>query len=251
MGTARSGRSGVSTSIFCGVLQTSNALLAPLRALVQEPQRRAGEHSPEGIPAQGTAPLRRETEGEVKPATANRDIAAISKLFSYALECAEVDKHPLVRFPKLKEPKKVFRPLTVKQFRDLVEAVDNPYLRAMIAVIGETGIRKGEALSLTWSRVDRGRRLMWVEFTKDDEPREIPLQPVADAGGGRENGPEADGPLGDQHDHALCRVRQFACAAEHSGGTGSRRLANAIGSIQSTGRKQGEMIRAEKCINYL
>ena len=42
---------------------------------------------------------------QVQPATVNRDIAAISKLFSYALECGEVDTHPLVRFPKLKEPK--------------------------------------------------------------------------------------------------------------------------------------------------
>ena len=109
----------------------------------------------------------------------NRDIAALSKLFSYALECGEIDTHPLVRFPKLKEPKKVFRPLTVQQFRDLVEAVDNPYLQAMIAVIGETGIRKGEALSLTWKRVDFSRRMLWVEFTKDDEPREIPLSKYA------------------------------------------------------------------------
>ena len=116
---------------------------------------------------------------QVKPATVNRDIAAISKLFSYALECGEVDTHPLVRFPKLKEPKKVFRPLTVAQFRDLVEAVDNSYMQAMIAVIGETGIRKGEALALTWSRVDLGRGLLWVEFTKDDEPREIPLSKYA------------------------------------------------------------------------
>ncbi len=116
---------------------------------------------------------------QVQPATVNRDIAAISKLFSYALECGEVDTHPLVRFPKLKEPKKVFRPLTVQQFRDLVEAMDNPYLQAMVAVIGETGIRKGEALSLTWKRVDLVRRLLWVEFTKDDEPREIPLSKYA------------------------------------------------------------------------
>ena len=113
---------------------------------------------------------------QVKLATVNRAIAAISKLFSYWLECGEVDTHPLVRFPKLKEPKKVFRPLTVRQFRDLV---DNPYLQAMIAVIGETGIRKGEALSLTWKRVDLGRRMLWVEFTKDDEPTEIPLSNYA------------------------------------------------------------------------
>ena len=116
---------------------------------------------------------------QVKPATVNRDIAAISKLFSYALECGEIDTHPLVRFPKLKEPKKVFRPLAVEQFRDLVDAVDNPYMQAMIAVIGETGIRKGEALSLTWGRVDLRRGLLWVELTKDDEPREIPLSKYA------------------------------------------------------------------------
>ncbi len=116
---------------------------------------------------------------QVKPATVNRAIAAISKLFSYALECGEVDTHPLIRFPKLKEPKKVFRPLTVQQFRDLVEAVDNPYLQAMIAVIGETGIRKGEALSLTWKRVDLSRRLLWVELTKNDRTREIPLSQYA------------------------------------------------------------------------
>ena len=90
-----------------------------------------------------------------------------------------MDTHPLIRFPKLKEPKKVFRPLTVQQFRDLVEAVDNPYLQAMVAVIGETGIRKGEALSLTWIRVDLVRRLLWVEFTKNDETREIPLSKYA------------------------------------------------------------------------
>ena len=118
-------------------------------------------------------------KGQVLPATVNRDIVALSKLFSYALECGEIDTHPLFRFPKLKEPKKVFRPLTVKQFRDLVEVVDNFYMQAMIAVIGEKGIRKGEALSLTWSRMDLGRRMLWVEFTKDDEPREIPLSKYA------------------------------------------------------------------------
>ena len=69
--------------------------------------------------------------------------------------------------------------MTVKQFRNLVEAVDNPYMQAMIAVIGEKGIRKGEALSLTWSRVDLARRMLWVEFTKDGEPREIPLSKYA------------------------------------------------------------------------
>ena len=49
----------------------------------------------------------------------------------------------------------------------------------MIAVIGETGIRKGEALSLTWKRVDLRRGLIWAELTKNDETREIPLSKYA------------------------------------------------------------------------
>lgn len=53
-------------------------------------------------------------KGQVIPATVNRDIAALSTLLSYAMECGETDTHPLVRFPKLKEPNKVFRLLTVK-----------------------------------------------------------------------------------------------------------------------------------------
>ena len=52
-------------------------------------------------------------------------------------------------------------------------------MQAMMAVIGETGIRKGEASSLTWKRVDLGRRMLRVEFTKDDEPREISLSKYA------------------------------------------------------------------------
>ena len=49
----------------------------------------------------------------------------------------------------------------------------------MIAVIGQTGFRKGEALSFTWKRVDLDGRLIWVEFTKDDEPTEISLSKYA------------------------------------------------------------------------
>ena len=232
---------------------------------------------------------------QVKPATVNRAIAAISKLFSYALECGEIDTHPLVRFPKLKEPKKVFRPLTVQQFRDLVEAVDNPYMQAMIrgdrrdgdpkgrsfvahlepggpgARItlggthqerrdeGDTAVEirhriSGRAGSLSKHTIRLRQQLDGDEMGESGHaatsrcredgvegrfPRSetLPVQPLADAGGGREDGPEADGPLGHQHDHALRGVRQFACAGKHSGGTGYRRLTNA------TGRKQEGKIR--------
>ncbi len=103
---------------------------------------------------------------QAQPATVNRGTTAISKLFFHALECGAVDTHPLVWFPKLKEAKKIFRPLTVQQFRDLVDAVDNRYLQAMVAVIVETGIPNGEALSLTWHG-----RIWFANYSGWNSPR--------------------------------------------------------------------------------
>ncbi len=71
------------------------------------------------------------------------------------------------------------------------------------------------------------------------------MQPLADAGCGREDGAEADGAFGHQHDDALRGVRQFARTGEYSRGTGYRRLTNATGNKQATGRKQGAMIRGD------
>ena len=47
-----------------------------------------------------------QSKKQVKLATVNRAIAAISKLFSYALECGEVDTYPLVRFPNRRSPRR-------------------------------------------------------------------------------------------------------------------------------------------------
>ena len=151
---------------------------------------------------------------QVKLATVNRAIAAISKLFCYALECGEIDTHPLVRFPKLKEPKKAFQPLTVQQFRDLVGLVR--YLNTPhVFVNSRTGTR--------WVTPDkllrRAAEKVGLKVGFPDLRRFLCCHWLM-LGGGRENGAEVDGALGDQHDDAVCGVRQFACAPEHSGGTG-------------------------------
>jgi len=44
-----------------------------------------------------------------------------------------------------------------------------------------TGVRKSEALGLTWDRVDRARGVIRLEKTKSDRRREVPLSSNADA----------------------------------------------------------------------
>ena len=44
-----------------------------------------------------------------------------------------------------------------------------------------TGLRQGEALGLTWERVDRSRGVVLLEVTKSGRRREVPLNSAADA----------------------------------------------------------------------
>jgi integrase len=56
-----------------------------------------------------------------------------------------------------------------------------------------TGVRRGEALGLTWDRVDRARGVIRLELTKSGRRREVPLSSNAEAVLARRWMPEAKG----------------------------------------------------------
>lgn len=116
---------------------------------------------------------------KISRSTANKDIAAIKKMFSYALEVGAVDQNPLTRFPAFKLQEIAMRLPTVDEFRRLVETIEEPAIRALVAVIGETGMRKNEALDLTWDRIDFRRRRIVIEKTKGKKVRTLPLSEFA------------------------------------------------------------------------
>jgi len=116
---------------------------------------------------------------EVSPASVNRDIACAKKLFSYAFEIGIVEHHPLFRFPLLAEREKARRILTVEEFHLLVDQMPNTVLSAYVAILGETGLRKSEALHLEWVHIDLRERLVLPDKTKSNKVRAIPLSDYA------------------------------------------------------------------------
>ena len=56
-----------------------------------------------------------------------------------------------------------------------------------------TGLRRGEALTLTWDRVDRARGVVRLELTKSGRRREVPLSSNADGVLARRWTPDATG----------------------------------------------------------
>ena len=121
---------------------------------------------------------------EVALATANRELAAIKHIFSWACGTARklplahpyLDKNPARSVWKETEDNVRDEILEPTQFEDL-QTHSAEYLRPIILVAYATGMRLGEILGLTWSKVDLkgGFIRLKGEDTKSGEGRLIPL----------------------------------------------------------------------------
>ena len=102
-------------------------------------------------------------------------------MMTFALEREYIEAHPLLRFRMLPEERRALRVMTLEEERCLVESVASfdPTIGAYIAILGETGLRKSEGLSLKWSHIDSQRRILSVDRTKSGKPRYIPLSEYA------------------------------------------------------------------------
>lgn len=116
----------------------------------------------------------------VSPATVIREL----NLLSHALDTAVRDwgihmpQNPcrLVRRPSA--PNGRTRRLVGDEEQRLLAAADQgrvSYIRPLIILAVETGMRRGEVLSLAWDHVDLERRVARLPTTKTGVPREVPL----------------------------------------------------------------------------
>ena len=115
-------------------------------------------------------------------ATINRELCAIRRMGNLALE-----KEIIRRFPKiklLKEVDKEGKPNTRTGFFEHAEFLDlrnalPDYLKPVVTLAYESGMRRNEILSLKWDQVDlpRGTITLELGMTKNDEGRIIYLSP--------------------------------------------------------------------------
>ena len=117
---------------------------------------------------------------EVAPATVVREL----NLLSHAIDTARRDwgihlvQNPckLVRRPS--PPRGRTRRLTGDEEQRLLVAADAgrvAYLRPLITLAIETGMRRGELLGLEWKHVDLDTRVAHLPLTKNGESRDVPL----------------------------------------------------------------------------
>jgi integrase len=112
-----------------------------------------------------------------KPATVNRLIATLKHMFTKAVEWEMVEEQTLKRIRKVKlleENNRRLRYLSQEECQKLINSCD-AHLKPIVITALNTGMRKGEILSLKWDNVDLKHGFILLDKTKNGERREIPI----------------------------------------------------------------------------
>ncbi len=113
----------------------------------------------------------------LKPATCNRYLATLKHMFTKAVDWNMVEDYVLKSIRRVKflpEDNKRLRYLSIAECQALVNACE-PHLKPIVITALNTGMRKGEILSLRWDQVDLRNGFILLEKTKNGERREIPI----------------------------------------------------------------------------
>jgi integrase len=112
-----------------------------------------------------------------KPASVNRELALLSRIFNMAIRDGLAAVNPCEKVQKLREDNKRTRYLSLDEEDRLMAALTGPreHLQPIVAIAINTGMRRGEILSLQWPQVDFLRGIIHVIRTKSGKPRSVPM----------------------------------------------------------------------------
>ena len=123
---------------------------------------------------------KRKKEGELSPASINRIMSTLSKIFSLACEEGILDRNPMQYVKALPEPPPRRRLLTEKQREALwTELEKDTLLYRLIVLAVNLPLRRGQLVAITEDVIDFEREHVFVIGSKGRPPRLVPLNATA------------------------------------------------------------------------
>jgi integrase len=126
------------------------------------------------------------TGSERRPATVNRELENLSRMFNLAIDMGIPLTNPCLKVQSLSEDNERNRYLSDAEERRLLDVLQGrrKHLRSIVLIDLQTGLRKQELLSLRWQNVDFERDVIHVmnsrrERTKSGRSRSVPLTSIA------------------------------------------------------------------------
>jgi integrase len=133
-----------------------------------------------GLSQQDIASYRDERSKTVAASTVVRELAIMSHVIEVSIRDwgLPLSKNvvKLIRRPVIRNERS--RRLSTGEEQSLIDACDEgkiPFLKHLVIVAIETGMRRGELLGMRWSDVSHNRRVISLAMTKNGTSREVPL----------------------------------------------------------------------------
>tara|TARA_B100000470_G_scaffold221827_1_gene213377 strand:+ start:105 stop:953 length:849 start_codon:yes stop_codon:yes gene_type:complete len=108
--------------------------------------------------------------------TCNRRLASLSRMLTWAEQRGWIERRPFIE--RFKETGGRLRWQTDEEEAEMVrllEAAGHSHFAALVTFLAETGMRRGEALGLTWDNVDFDQGWIRLWETKGGKARSIPM----------------------------------------------------------------------------
>lgn len=115
--------------------------------------------------------------GTRSPATVNRELEILSRIFSLAITAKVTATNPCLEVSKLRVDNRRTRYLLDEEEPQLLAQCkdERAHLRGMIIVAIGTGMRKGDQLNLRWNQVDFQRDVILVPNSKTGNQYAVPM----------------------------------------------------------------------------
>jgi integrase len=110
----------------------------------------------------------------IGPARHNRDMTVLRAIFKKAVEWGYCRTNPALGIKKLTEPPGRTRFLSDEERVRLLDACSDR-LRRIVEIVLDTGLRRGELLSLEWEHIDFKNRMLRIVRSKNGDRRDIPM----------------------------------------------------------------------------
>lgn len=117
------------------------------------------------------------------PASVNRELEMLSRMLSAAVDNDMLQANPCRKVRKLRQDNARYRYLLPDEQTRLMVELDkaSPYMKPLVLLAIQTGMRRGELLKLEWRHVDFDRNVIIVTQTKSAKDRYVPMSPDARA----------------------------------------------------------------------
>lgn len=126
------------------------------------------------IDAQTIEKFKQARLAKVEPSTVNRDLQCLRRMFNLAIFWRHAKESPMRFVRMFREKGGRLRYLTFEEYPRLMTALPE-YLRPVLELAVNTGMRQGEFLALTWVDIDFENGFAAVNEPKNGQPRKVPL----------------------------------------------------------------------------